>query len=78
MPIMAVHYFGRTHLGKILGVFKIGYDVAAATAPLFTAALYDAYHTYRVPDLWNSAFAWSGVLLIFAGLGTKRPRPSAV
>ena len=76
MPIMAVHYFGRTHLGKILGVFKIGYDVAAASAPLFTAALYDAYHTYRVPDLWNSLFAWTGVLLILVGLSAKGPRSS--
>jgi sugar phosphate permease len=68
MPIMSVHYFGRAHLGKILGVYKIAYDVAAASAPLFTAYLYDLYGTYRVPDVWNSAFAWVGVILIAAGL----------
>jgi sugar phosphate permease len=76
MPIMAVHYFGRTNLGKILGVCKVGYDIAAATAPLFTAYLYDVYHTYRVPDLWNTAFAWTGVALVAFGLRPKRSRPA--
>ncbi len=68
MPILAVHYFGRTHLGTILGVYKISYDVAAASAPLFTAYLYDLYGTYAVPDMWNTLFAWIGVSLIFFGL----------
>lgn len=68
MAIMSVHYFGRTHLGKLLGTYKISYDIAAATAPLFTAYLYDLYHTYAVPDVWNSVFAWIGVALIAFGL----------
>lgn len=68
MPILSVHYFGRTHLGTILGVYKIAYDVAAASAPLFTAYLYDLYGTYAVPDMWNTLFAWIGVSLIFFGL----------
>ena len=68
MPILAVHYFGRAHLGKILGVYKIGYDVAAATAPLFTAYLYDTYRSYLVPDAWNSLFAWVGLALVAFGL----------
>ena len=68
MPILSVHYFGRTHLGTILGVYKISYDVAAASAPLFTAYLYDLYGTYAVPDMWNTLFAWIGVSLIFFGL----------
>ena len=68
MPILSVHYFGRTHLGTILGVYKIAYDVAAASAPLFTAYLYDLYGTYAVPDMWNSLFAWIGVSLVFFGL----------
>ncbi len=68
MPILAVHYFGRTHLGTILGVYKISYDVAAASAPLFTAYLYDLYGTYAVPDMWNTLFGWIGVSLIFFGL----------
>ena len=76
MAIMSVHYFGRTHLGKILGVYKVAYDVAAATAPLFTAYLYDLYGTYTVPDVWNSLFAWIGVLLIAFGL-SHTLQPSA-
>src|SRR5262249_50807402 len=40
MAIMAVHYFGRTHLGRILGTYKFSYDTAAASAPLLTAQLY--------------------------------------
>jgi MFS family permease len=77
MPILSVHYFGRTHLGTILGVYKISYDVAAASAPLFTAYLYDLYGTYAVPDMWNTLFAWIGVSLIFFGLKRSlAPRPS--
>jgi MFS family permease len=72
MPILSIHYFGRQHLGSILGVYKISYDVAAATAPLFTAYLYDLYGTYRVPDLWNTAFAWLGVSLVAFGLRARR------
>ncbi len=68
MPILAVHYFGRTHLGMVLGVYKVWYDIAAATAPLFTAYLYDLYGGYAVPDMWNTLFAWVGVSLIFFGL----------
>jgi MFS family permease len=68
MPILSVHYFGRSHLGTILGVYKIAYDAAAAGAPLFTAYLYDRYGTYAVPDLWNTLFAWIGVSLVFFGL----------
>lgn len=68
MPIMTVHYFGREHLGKILGVYKVGYDVAAASAPLLTAYLFDLYGTYRVPDAVNSGFAWLGVALVAFGL----------
>ena len=77
MAIMSVHYFGRTHLGKILGSYKISYDIAAATAPLFTAYLYDVYHTYAVPDVWNSVFAWVGVALIAFGLRSTLERRSA-
>jgi MFS family permease len=77
MPILSVHYFGRTHLGTILGVYKISYDVAAASAPLFTAYLYDLYGTYAVPDMWNTLFAWIGVSLIFFGLKRSlAPRPA--
>jgi MFS family permease len=61
IPILSVHYFGRAHLGKILGVYKIPYDVAASAAPLFTAWLYDVYGTYAVPERWNTAFAWVGL-----------------
>ena len=79
MAIMSVHYFGRAHLGKILGVYKISYDVAAATAPLFTAYLYDLYHTYTVPDVWNSIFAWIGVALVAFGLKhSLAPRAATV
>jgi sugar phosphate permease len=78
MPILAVHYFGRTHLGTILGVYKISYDVAAASAPLFTAYLYDLYGTYAVPDMWNTLFAWIGVSLIFFGLKSALAPRAAV
>ena len=76
IPIMSVHLFGRAHLGKILGVYKIPYDVAAASAPLFTAWLYDVYGTYAVPERWNSAFAWLGLVIAAAGLA-RRPAPHA-
>ena len=78
MAIMSVHYFGRAHLGTILGVYKVSYDVAAAVAPLFTAYLFDLYHTYAVPDVWNTLFAWVGVSLVFFGLKAQlAPRPTA-
>jgi len=71
IPILSVHYFGRAHLGKILGVYKIPYDVAASVAPLFTAWLYDVYGTYAVPERWNTAFAWVGLAVAaFALAGT--------
>jgi MFS family permease len=68
IPILVVHYFGRRHLGTILGVYKIPYDIAAATAPLFTAALYDRYGGYAVPERWNSVFALVGLAIAVAGL----------
>lgn len=68
IPILSVHLFGRRHLGKILGTYKVPYDVAAATAPLFTAWLYERSGGYAVPERWNSAFAWTGLLIACAGL----------
>lgn len=61
VPILSTHYFGRSHLGKILGWYKVSYDLAAAMAPQFTAYLWDEYHTYWVPDVWLTVFAWIGV-----------------
>jgi sugar phosphate permease len=78
MAIMSVHYFGRTHLGKILGVYKVSYDIAAALAPLFTAQLFDLYHTYAVPDAWNTVFAWMGVGLVAFGLKRDLARSISV
>lgn len=75
MPILAVHYYGRAHLGKILGSLKVVYDLAAASAPLVTAQLYDAYQTYRVPDAWNALLAWIGVTLIAIALPRHAPQP---
>lgn len=74
VPILSTHYFGRTHLGTILGSYKIAYDLAAAGAPQFTAWLWDRYHSYWVPDLWLTLFAWVGVALVVA-LPASRPRP---
>jgi MFS family permease len=68
VPILSVHYFGRAHLGTILGAYKISYDLAAAGAPAFTAALYDAYGSYTVPQAWLTAFAWAALLLVVFGL----------
>jgi MFS family permease len=68
IPILAVHYYGRTHLGLILGAYKIVYDLAAAGAPVFTAWLYDLYGGYDVPQRWLSSFAWLGLLLVVAAL----------
>ena len=74
IPILAVHLFGRRHLGIILGTYKIPYDVAAASAPLFTAWLYERYGGYAVPERWNSAFAWTGFAIAAAGLA-RHPYP---
>ena len=71
IPILTVHYFGRRHLGMLLGAYKIPYDVAAATAPLFTAWLYDLYGGYRVPETWNSLFAWVGLSIAVLGLARR-------
>jgi len=68
VPILAVHYFGRAHLGTILGAFKISYDLAAAGAPAFTAALYDHYGSYTVPQLWLTGFAWTAFALVVLGM----------
>jgi MFS family permease len=66
IPILAVHYFGRAHLGKVLGAYKIVYDLAAAGAPVFTAQLYDRYGGYDVPQRWLSGFAVAGLLFALA------------
>jgi MFS transporter, OFA family, oxalate/formate antiporter len=68
IPILSVHLFGRRHLGTILGTYKIPYDVAAASAPLFTAWMYERYGGYAVPERWNSAFAWTGLAIACVGL----------
>ena len=75
IPILSVHYFGRRHLGSILGAYKIAYDVAAAGAPLFTAALYDRYGSYDVAQVWLTAFAWMAVGLVAFGLPHQLPTP---
>jgi len=68
IPILAVHYFGRAHLGAVLAAYKIVYDVAAAGAPLFVAALYDAYGSYTVAQVWLTGSAWAAALLAVAVL----------
>jgi MFS family permease len=73
MALLAITYFGRRHLGAILGVLKAGYDLAAATAPLFTAALYDRFGGYTVPEQINSAIAWLGLAIAALWLGRRRP-----
>jgi len=74
IPILVVATFGRLHLGKILGVYKISYDLAAAGAPLFTASMYDRYGGYAVPERWNATFAWIGLALLAAAV---RRQPAA-
>jgi MFS family permease len=68
VPILAVHYFGRAHLGTILGAYKIAYDLAAAGAPAFTAALYDHYGSYTVAQIWLTVSAWVALVLVVVGL----------
>lgn len=68
IPILSVHYFGRRHLGSILGVYKIPYDVAAACAPLLTAWLYERSGGYTLPETCNATFAWIGLAIAAAGL----------
>lgn len=68
VPILAVHYFGRAHLGTILGAYKIAYDLAAAGAPVFTAALYDHYGNYTVAQAWLTGFAWMALVLVVVAL----------
>jgi MFS family permease len=68
IPILAVHYFGRRHLGAILGAYKVAYDLAAAGAPLLTAALYDHYGSYLVPMVLLTVLAWIAVALVAFGM----------
>jgi len=68
IPILTVHYFGRRHLGTILGAYKVSYDLAAAGAPLLTAALYDHYGSYTVPMVVLTVLAWTGVGLVLFGM----------
>jgi MFS family permease len=76
IPILAVHYFGRRHLGAILGAYKVSYDLAAAGAPLFTAALYDHYGSYTVAMLALTAFAWIAVVLVAFGMPHALAEPA--
>jgi MFS family permease len=73
IPILAVTYFGRRHLGTILGVYKIPYDLAAAGAPLLTAWLYDLSGGYGLPERVNSGLAWAGLLIAVLALGRTAP-----
>jgi len=75
IPVMTVHLFGRAHLGAILGAYKIPYDAAAAGAPLLTAALYDRFGGYAVPERLNAVFAALGFLVACAWL-TRLPAAS--
>jgi MFS family permease len=68
IPILTVHYFGRAHLGTLLGAYKIAYDLAAAGAPAFSAALYDSYGSYTIAQAWLTGFAWAAFLLALFGL----------
>jgi MFS family permease len=77
VPILSTYYFGRTHLGKILGWYKLSYDLAAAGAPQFTAYLWERYHGYWVPDLWLTVFAWIGVMMVLL-LPSQSQRRSVV
>ncbi|MDX2166929.1 MAG: MFS transporter [Deltaproteobacteria bacterium] len=77
VPILTVHFFGRAHLGTLLGAYKVVYDVAAASAPLFVAALYDHYGAYTVPQIWLTVFAWLAVLLVVFGLPHRLPERTA-
>jgi len=76
IPILTVEYFGRAHLGKVLGAYKIVYDLAAAGAPVFTAKLYDLYGGYDVPQRWLSAFAWVGLTLALVAMPHPARRAS--
>ena len=75
IPILVVHYFGRAHLGTLLGAYKVVYDLAAASAPLFTAALYDRTGSYTVPQMWLTGCAWVAVVLVVVGLPHQISRP---
>lgn len=68
IPILSVHYFGRRHLGVILGAYKVAYDLAAAGAPLLTAVLYDHSGSYAAPMVLLSAMAWVAVGLVAFGM----------
>lgn len=68
IPILGVHYFGRRHLGAILGAYKVAYDLAAAGAPLLTAAMYDHYGSYAASMVLLTAFAWIAVGLVAFGM----------
>ncbi len=61
-------WWGRAHLGAILGLLKGSYDLAAATAPLFTAALYDRTGGYAVPEAINAGIAWVGLAIFVVWL----------
>lgn len=75
MPILSTHYFGRTHLGTILGSYKVSYDLAVALAPQFTAMMWDHYHSYAVPDVWLTVFAWIGVgFVLLLPAATRRQK----
>jgi MFS transporter, OFA family, oxalate/formate antiporter len=66
IPIMTVELFGRAHLGSLLGVYKIPYDIAAAGAPLLTAYLYDLTGGYPVPERLNATCGLIGFAIALA------------
>jgi len=78
IPILAVTYFGRASLGKILGVYKIPYDLAAAGAPLLTASLYDLSGGYGLPHAVSAGFAVVGVAAAFLLAPTRVGTPAVV
>lgn len=71
IPIMTVDFFGRRHLGTLLGVYKIPYDAAAATAPLLTAYLFDRSGGYAFPERVNVTCGLIGFAI--AVLFVRRP-----
>jgi len=66
-------YFGRTHLGAIMGLTRPFITLSSATAPLLIAILADVSGSYTASILVMAASWWLCAVMLFAAKPARRP-----
>jgi cyanate permease len=68
-------YFGRLHLGSIVGSMRPLTTVTAASGPVLLALLFDATGSYDI-SLWLLAGSWVACVALLLVAPSQAPAPS--